>query len=94
MLCHFIVCFTLYLTVKLHLYVCSYYGLRFSNLIKETTYLLTYEYWLFNSSVIINGNDSEMPVSTILFSRSTKLTLNKLTKIYKGPIFYPSNVAM
>ena len=39
---HFIVCISLYRTVKLHLYVCSYYGLRLSNLIKETTYLLTY----------------------------------------------------
>ena len=42
MLCHFIVCISLYRTVKLHLYVCSYYGMRLSNLIKETTYLLTY----------------------------------------------------
>ena len=42
MLCHFIVCISLYQTVKLHLHVCSYYGLRLSNLIKETTYLLTY----------------------------------------------------
>ena len=41
MLCHFIVCFSLYRTVKLHLYVCWYYGLRLSNLIKETTYLLS-----------------------------------------------------
>ena len=41
-LCHFIVCFSLYRTVKLHLYVCRYYGLRLSNFIKETTYLLTY----------------------------------------------------
>jgi len=40
MLCHFIVCISLYRTVKLHLYVCSYYGLHVSNLIKETTYLL------------------------------------------------------
>ena len=38
----FIVCISLYRTVKLHLYVCWYYGLRLSNLIKETTYLLTY----------------------------------------------------
>ena len=41
MLCHVIVWISLYRTVKLHLHVCSYYGLRLSNLIKETTYLLT-----------------------------------------------------
>ena len=42
MLSHFIVCISLYRTIKLYLHVCSYYGLRVSNLIKETTYLLTH----------------------------------------------------
>ena len=77
MICHFIVCISLYQTVKLHLYVCSYYGLRLSNLINYLlTYLLRYR-WR-------NREDTRLPF------QSNSSTSN--TSVASGGIFEPEPV--